>query len=73
MSQTCYQSSPYSSAALCALALTTMLSSMSSSIANIGLPALAAFFHASFSQVQWVVLTYLLAVTGSVLAMGWLS
>lgn len=73
MSQTSYQSSLSSSAALCALGLTTLVSSMSSSIASIGLPTLAAFFHATFSQIQWVVLTYLLAVTGSVLAMGWLS
>lgn len=73
MSQTTYHASQPSSAALCALAFTTMLSSMSSSIANIGLPTLAAFFHASFPQIQWVVLAYLLAVTGSVLAMGWLG
>ncbi|HBT13339.1 MAG TPA: MFS transporter, partial [Erwinia persicina] len=50
-----------------------LISSMGSSIANVGLPTLATAFNASFSQMQWVVLAYLLAVTASVLAMGWLG
>lgn len=50
-----------------------LISSMGSSIANVGLPTLAAAFSASFAQMQWVVLAYLLAVTASVLAMGWLG
>lgn len=62
-----------SSGPLCALAFSMLISSMGSSIANVGLPTLAAAFSASFAQMQWVVLAYLLAVTASVLAMGWLG
>jgi len=62
-----------SSGPLYALAFSMLISSMGSSIANVGLPTLAAAFDASFSQIQWVVLAYLLAVTASVLAMGWLG
>lgn len=64
---------PNSSGPLYALAFSMLISSMGNSIANVGLPALAAAFTASFSQIQWVVLAYLLAVTASVLAMGWLG
>lgn len=62
-----------SSGPLYALAFSMLISSMGSSIANVGLPTLAVAFDASFSQIQWVVLAYLLAVTASVLAMGWLG
>lgn len=62
-----------SSGPLYALAFSMLISSMGSSIANVGLPTLAAAFTASFAQIQWVVLAYLLAVTASVLAMGWLG
>jgi len=40
-----------------------LLSSLGTSIANVGLPTLAQAFGASFQQVQWVVLAYLLAIT----------
>lgn len=40
-----------------------LLSSLGTSIANVGLPALTQAFAASFQQVQWVVLAYLLAIT----------
>ncbi|WP_231617145.1 MFS transporter [Erwinia sorbitola] len=62
-----------SSGPLYALAFSMLISSMGSSIANVGLPTLTAAFHASFPQMQWVVLAYLLAVTASVLVMGWLG
>jgi len=62
-----------SSGPLWALAFSMLISSMGSSIANVGLPTLATAFNASFPQMQWVVLAYLLAVTASVLAMGWLG
>lgn len=62
-----------SSGPLYSLAFSMLISSMGSSIANVGLPTLAVAFAASFSQIQWVVLAYLLAVTASVLAMGWLG
>jgi MFS family permease len=49
--------------ALAGLSLCMLLSSLGTSIANVGLPALAQAFSASFQQVQWVVLAYLLAIT----------
>jgi MFS family permease len=56
--------------ALAALSLSTLLSSLGSSIANIGLPTLAQAFGASFAQVQWVVLAYLLAITALIVGAG---
>ncbi|WP_228892731.1 MFS transporter [Pseudoduganella aquatica] len=56
--------------ALAALSLTTLLSSLGTSIANVALPTLAASFHASFQQVQWVVLAYLLAITTLIVSVG---
>lgn len=47
-----------------------LLSSLGTSIANVGLPILAAAFHASFQQVQWVVLAYLLAITTLIVGVG---
>lgn len=49
--------------ALATLSLCMLLASLGTSIANVGLPALARAFGASFGEVQWVVLAYLLAVT----------
>jgi EmrB/QacA subfamily drug resistance transporter len=46
------------------------LSSLGTSIANVGLPTLAQAFAASFQQVQWVVLAYLLAITTLVVSVG---
>ncbi len=47
-----------------------LLSSLGTSIANVGLPTLAHAFTASFQQVQWVVLAYLLAITTLVVSVG---
>ena len=47
-----------------------LLSSLGTSIANVGLPTLARVFNASFQQVQWVVLAYLLAVTTLIVSAG---
>jgi MFS family permease len=47
-----------------------LLASLGISIANVGLPALAQAFGASFAAVQWVVLAYLLAVTALVVSVG---
>lgn len=47
-----------------------LLSSLGTSIANVGLPALAQAFDASFQQVQWVVLAYLLAITTLIVSVG---
>lgn len=56
--------------AVASLCLTMLLSSLGTSIANVGLPTLADAFHASFQSVQWVVLAYLLAVTTCVVTVG---
>jgi len=56
--------------ALASLSLSMFLSSVSTSIANIGLPTLAQAFTASFQEVQWVVLAYLLAITTLIVSAG---
>jgi MFS family permease len=56
--------------ALAALSLAMLLSSLGTSIANVALPTLAEAFGATFRQVQWVVLAYLVAVTALVLGAG---
>jgi EmrB/QacA subfamily drug resistance transporter len=55
---------------LATLSLSTLLSSLSTSIANVALPTLAQAFTASFQEVQWVVLAYLLAVTSLIVGIG---
>lgn len=56
--------------ALASLALSMLLSSLGTSIANVALPTLAEAFGASFQAVQWVVLAYLLAVTTLIVSVG---
>ncbi len=56
--------------ALAALSLAMLLSSLGTSIANVGLPALAQAFTASFQEVQWIVLAYLLAITSLIVSVG---
>ncbi|HYD95204.1 MAG TPA: MFS transporter [Noviherbaspirillum sp.] len=56
--------------ALASLSLTMLLPSLGTSIANVGLPALAMAFDASFQEVQWVVLAYLLAITALIVSVG---
>nr|WP_295774042.1 MFS transporter [Rhodoferax sp.] len=56
--------------ALASLSLSMLLSSLGTSIANVGLPTLAHAFNASFQQVQWVVLAYLLAITTLIVSVG---
>lgn len=56
--------------ALTGLALTTLISSLGTSIANIGLPVLTEAFKAPVQQVQWVLIAYLLAMTSLVVSMG---
>lgn len=55
---------------LAALSLSVLLSSIGTSIANVSLPTLAQAFGASFQQVQWVVLAYLLTITTMVVSVG---
>ncbi|CNK52272.1 Major facilitator superfamily MFS_1 [Yersinia aldovae ATCC 35236] len=52
------------------LSLPMLLSSLATSIANVGLPTLTQVFHASFQEAQWVVLAYLLAITTSAITVG---
>ncbi len=56
--------------ALATLSLSMLLSSLGTSIANVGLPTLAQAFNASFQQVQWIVLAYLLAITTLIVSVG---
>src|SRR6266404_4934139 len=49
--------------ALAGLSLSMLLASLGTSIANVALPTLAQAFGASFQEVQWIVLAYLLAIT----------
>jgi EmrB/QacA subfamily drug resistance transporter len=56
--------------ALASLSLSMLLSSLGTSIANVGLPVMARVFSASFSSVQWIVLAYLLALTSLIVGAG---
>lgn len=61
---------PSAAWALAGLSLCTLLSSLGTSIANVALPTLAQAFAASFQQVQWIVLAYLLAITTLIVSVG---
>jgi EmrB/QacA subfamily drug resistance transporter len=56
--------------ALAGLALSMLLSSLGTSIANVALPTLAQAFDAAFQEVQWIVLAYLLAITTLIVSVG---
>ena len=56
--------------ALAAMSLSVLLSSLGTSSANAAIPVLAGSFNASFHQVQWVVLAYLVAMTSSLVGAG---
>ena len=56
--------------ALASLSLSMLLSALGTSIANVALPTLAQAFTASFQEVQWVVLAYLLAITTLIVSVG---
>lgn len=55
---------------LASLSLSMLLSSLGTSSANVALPALAQAFGASFQQVQWVILAYLLTITTLIVSVG---
>ncbi|WP_395731703.1 MFS transporter [Prosthecobacter sp.] len=61
---------PSVSWALTGLSLSMLLSSLGTSIANVALPSLTRAFNASFQEVQWVVLAYLLAITTLIVSVG---
>ncbi|MGE0862720.1 MAG: MFS transporter, partial [Vicinamibacterales bacterium] len=56
--------------AMAGLSLSTLLSSLGTSIANVALPALARAFDAPFHGVQWIVLAYLLSMTVLMVSAG---
>src|SRR3954465_3332683 len=56
--------------ALAGLSLSMLLSSLGTSIANVGLPTLAQAFSASFQEVQWIVLAYLLPLPPLIVGVG---
>jgi EmrB/QacA subfamily drug resistance transporter len=56
--------------ALACLSLSMLLSSLGTSSANVALPTLAQEFGASFQEVQWIVLAYLLAITTLIVSVG---
>lgn len=56
--------------ALAGLAISVLLSSLGTSIANVALPSMAEAFNASFQAVQWVVIAYLLAITTLIVSAG---
>ena len=56
--------------ALASLSLSMLMPSLDTSIANAGLPTLAQAFGASFQAVQWIVLSYLLAITTLIVSVG---
>ncbi|MFI2477879.1 MFS transporter [Nocardia xishanensis] len=55
---------------LTALSLSMLLPSLSISIANVGLPSMAVALGASFHQVQWIVIAYLLSITTLIVGVG---
>jgi EmrB/QacA subfamily drug resistance transporter len=56
--------------ALAGLSACMLLASLGTSSANVALPTLAQAFTASFQEVQWVVLAYLLAITTLIVSVG---
>ncbi len=56
--------------ALAGLSMCMLLASLGTSIANVGLPQMAETFAAAFGAVQWVVLSYLLAITAVLVSVG---
>ena len=52
------------------LSLTTLMSSIDTSIVNIGLSTIARAFNADFASLQWIVLSYLLAVTSLIIGIA---
>lgn len=52
------------------LSLTTLMSSIDTNIVNIGLPTIAKALNAGFANLQWIALSYLLAVTSLIVGIG---
>lgn len=56
--------------ALGSLALSMLLSSLGTSIATVALPTMAQVFTASFQEVQWIIIAYLLTITVMIVSVG---
>ena len=56
-----------------ALALGTLMAILDISIVNIALPTLSRTFHAPLTSVEWVVLAYVVTITGVLLTLGRLA
>ncbi len=56
--------------ALAGLSLSMLVTALGTSITNVALPTLAHTFNASFQQVQWIVIGYLLAITSVIVSVG---
>ncbi|EEG07051.1 MFS transporter [Pseudogulbenkiania ferrooxidans] len=65
-----WKAPPSTTWVLASLSLSMLLSSLGTSIANVALPTLAKAFAASFQEVQWIVLAYLLAITTLIVSVG---
>ena len=61
---------PVPAGVLVSLSLAMLLSSLSTSIANVTLPALVQAFAAPFEAVQWVVVAYLMTITLVIVGVG---
>lgn len=59
--------------ALAALSLSTTCFALSASIVIVALPTMAESFAASFAQIQWLIIAYLLATTVLIVSVGRLS
>lgn len=59
--------------ALAGLALAILLAQLGATVANVGLPTLMQVFQQPFAVVQWVVLSYLLAVTALIVSVSRLA
>lgn len=55
---------------MASLAMAMLLASLGTSIANVALPTLATAFGATFQEVQWVVLGYILTITVASVSVG---
>ena len=52
------------------LSLSTLMAAVDTNIVNIGLPTISQTLHTGFSSVQWVMLSYMLAVTALIVGVG---
>lgn len=60
----------HSTSAVLVLSLATLVAAIDTNIVNIGLPTISRDLHTGFSSVQWVMLSYMLAVTALVVGVG---